>query len=345
MPRPRRGMFRRGASWYWRDRSSGRDIWHSLGPDFGAAVEEYDRLHRMRGRGSDSRALVRDAAREWLRVDLPVRRVASGLKAVASSVARHLIPFLGATKLCDLRDDHVREYAAFLARQTDTRTGRTWKPSTVKHALDELRRFLRWCEETGRIDRSPFPRGIMPRIARGEPRPYTDAEIATLCSLPGDLGFLCRWGIESMLAWRDLATSTAAMIDERGLLTCTRAKTGQISLVPVSSAIRAEIRLRIGPLVRYGAKSSGSATRAIRAASGIADFTLHRLRHTGASLRLRQGWTLDEVKAMLGHASVTTTEVYAGATRRMLEEKAARMPAQTVANAVAGRKRVERVMR
>lgn len=335
MPRPRRGMFRdsRYRGWLWRDRRGGRDVWHRLGEDFAKACAEYDRL-RGQAPSDASRAYIRDVAEQWIEIDVEERRVASGRKQIRGNVDRYLVPFLGNVRLCDLNDDHCRRYATHLGRAV-SRYDRPLKPSAIRHLLDELRRMLHWCELTKRVAHSPFPSEIVPKIRRAEPRPYTDAEVLILSTLPGKLGFVCRWGIESMLSWCDLAISTAAMIDHRGLLTCTRAKTGQRSVVPVSSAMRAEIRLRIGPiaLVPYSPTSSGSVTRSIRIASGIEDFTLHRLRHTGAMLRLRAGWTKDEVQVMLGHASVKTTEIYAGVTERMLVEKAARMPAQSTVNA------------
>lgn len=336
MPRARRGMFRdpRYRGWLWRDRRGGRDVWHTLGENFAEACAEYDRL-RGQAPADASRAYVRDVAEEWLAIDVEERRVASGRKQLRGNVDRYLVPFLGTVRLCDLNDDHCRRYAAHLKTVVSERTKRPFRPWQIRKLLDELCRMLNWCEQTKRVARSPFPKRLKPRIPRGDidGKVFTDEEVAILCALPGKLGFLCRWGLESMLAWSDLVRSTAAMIDDKGILCVTRAKTGQISLVPVSRAMREEIRLRIGPLVTYSPKSGGSAMNAIKRKSGIKGFTFHRLRHTGATLRIRAGWSTEEVALMLGHTNVTTTQIYARASRRMLEEKAARMPAQSAVNA------------
>jgi integrase len=50
---------------------------------------------------------------------------------------------------------------------------------------------------------------------------------------------------------------------------------------------------------------------AIQETTGIKDFTLHVCRHTYASRLLRKGRRLEEVRDLLGHASIVTTQIYA----------------------------------
>lgn len=309
-------------------------MWHNLGDTYDEACEEYDRLQRTRGSLVGTRALIRDIVEDWLKLDIARRRGTDSRKGAEYYTREHFVALLGVLRLSDLRDDHCREYANYLA-------GLGWKKSTERLALKLFVQFLRWCEKTGRVERSPFPADAMPKAPRrGEPKALTDDEVRRVCSIPGPLGFLCRWGIESMLSWCDLSRSTAAMIDEKGILTYTRAKTGVVSIVPIGAAMREEIRLRIGPkgrkgpLLDYAPKSDAAVIRDVRSNSGVGAFTLHKMRHTGAMLRLRAGWTLEEIQVMLGHTSVSTTQIYAKANRAMIEEKAKRMPAQTVVPAV-----------
>ena len=44
--------------------------------------------------------------------------------------------------------------------------------------------------------------------------------------------------------------------------------------------------------------------------------TAHSLRHTAATLNLLNGATLEETQQLLGHASITTTQIYAHALER-----------------------------
>lgn len=45
--------------------------------------------------------------------------------------------------------------------------------------------------------------------------------------------------------------------------------------------------------------------------AGIADFRIHDMRHTYASWLAQSGVTLHQIRDLLGHASVKTTEIYA----------------------------------
>ena len=60
------------------------------------------------------------------------------------------------------------------------------------------------------------------------------------------------------------------------------------------------------PLTYYG---FSSVIRRIKEGSGV-DFHAHELRHTYATLMIKQGVNLIDLKHLMGHASVTTTEIY-----------------------------------
>lgn len=54
--------------------------------------------------------------------------------------------------------------------------------------------------------------------------------------------------------------------------------------------------------------------------------TPHKLRHSFASALVEAGRSIDEVKELLGHASIATTQIYVHASRRRLEEAASALP-------------------
>lgn len=78
------------------------------------------------------------------------------------------------------------------------------------------------------------------------------------------------------------------------------------------------------------------AIRALQAATGMEDFTLHVCRHTYASRLLRGGARLIEVSKLLGHKDLETTQIYAHLEQDNLDDAVKFLPAWNVgATAVA----------
>ncbi|WP_169311726.1 tyrosine-type recombinase/integrase [Marinithermus hydrothermalis] len=63
--------------------------------------------------------------------------------------------------------------------------------------------------------------------------------------------------------------------------------------------------------------------------AGLEDWhriTPHKLRHSYASALVEAGRGINEVKELLGHSSISTTQVYVHVSQRRLEEAARTMP-------------------
>lgn len=56
--------------------------------------------------------------------------------------------------------------------------------TTVWHVLSDARCLFRWAEDEGLVDRSPFPRRVMPRLPERPPGRLTDEEVAQLLAIP-----------------------------------------------------------------------------------------------------------------------------------------------------------------
>src|SRR5687767_6946191 len=80
-------------------------------------------------------------------------------------------------------------------RQALELEGRGASLQTVAHVLSDVRCLLRWCEDTGLVTRSPFPRRLLPRIQERPPDRLNDEQIRILCALPDPHGFACRLAI------------------------------------------------------------------------------------------------------------------------------------------------------
>ena len=321
MPRLPRGMFKRGPCFYARIFEGGRERRKSLGRDFGKAVTM---LHRLRAGIPllTPQATVAAMGRRWLETDVRTRRTERGRREAASCFRRFTEPLLGHLRITEVRPDHLRELRIWIEGIGAGSQHRPFKPETVRHYLKEVRRFLNWLVDAGYLDRSPFPRGIMPRVPERPPDRLTEEEVTQLLGVAEPYRFAIRLALATGLRWGELAQVQAKDV-ERGTLVVVAGKTGRVRRIPLPPDLVVEIAGRVGRLVPFSQTSKGSFTRIVRRESGVGRFHPHMLRHTAACWWLEAGMTLPAVQELLGHASVVTTQRYSrlsdAAVRRELE--------------------------
>lgn len=101
---------------------------------------------------------------------------------------------------------------------------------------------------------------------------------------------------------------------EMGVLKYLRAKTTVEIVVNLNlwalEAIADLEAMKNGPLIFHGIKSAKSAYKVASAKSGI-NVTPHMLRHSFATWALSEGESIEKISATLGHASISTTQIYA----------------------------------
>lgn len=117
------------------------------------------------------------------------------------------------------------------------------------------------------------------------------------------------------LTWQRVQGNTATLIGKGG-------KERTVPLLP--QAIKAMGPSRdIGPVfIQFNDLSKYSkAFKAIARECGIEDIHLHNLRHTAATQMVESGVEIRYVQEMLGHSSVTTTEIYTKVVQKTLREK------------------------
>jgi integrase/recombinase XerD len=234
----------------------------------------------------------------------------------------------------------VADYAADLrAPPRDAAAGRA--PASVARALVAVRSFHRFCLDEALAARDPADDVAPPRVAAGIPKPLSEPEVEALLAAPaadGPTGTRDRAILEALygagVRISELVGLDRADLDlDRGALRVL-GKGGKERLVPLGGPARAAVAayLAVGrpALERPGARGrSGDAVflnarggrltrqgvwglvRAAGSRAGLGERVYpHVLRHSCATHMVDRGADIRVVQELLGHASLSTTQVY-----------------------------------
>lgn len=324
---PKNMIHRKDRPGFWFQRKvGGRRIRRFLGTDYQEACLRLKQL-----KGSDiplTDVSVGEAAKRWLASYIATSRNEKGRKLAAKRVERHLVPALGNYLVARLTSEHLRGYRLNLEKKG-------LSVQSVSHLLSDVRCFLRWCEETGLVNRSPFPRRLMPRLQERTPDRLTDEQAEVVRGLPGSYGFVCRLALGTGMRWGELTRAQASDV-ERGFIVVAKTKSSRVRRVPLDHELLAEIRTHVGRLVPFNENSPGSFNRTVRNMTGFTHFHVHQLRHTMACCWLEQGGSLAALQQVLGHASIVTTQRYAKLTDEIVMAERLKMGEKATRKATSG---------
>ena len=234
------------------------------------------------------------------------------------------------TDLASVGEETVTRYVAFLFNAG-------YSPRSIMRFCSSLRHLYRFMAEEGMIPENPTDVLETPRAFRLLPKYLTDAEVEALLSLPD---------VETPMGQRDKAMiellyATGLRVSELihlkvndlNMAECfliTFGKGAKERLVPFTDTARdwVERYLNDGRIATLKGKESfvlflnrfgnglsrqgfWKILKAYGRRIGIADkLSPHTLRHTFATHLLEHGADLRAVQMMLGHSSITTTEIY-----------------------------------
>jgi integrase/recombinase XerC/integrase/recombinase XerD len=298
MPKLPKNMVKRGSSYYFRQMVNSRLVRVSLGPDYQEACRRLRSLKR--DPIPPDQVTVGEAARRWLSGYVPTVRRAKDVPLAAQRVRDYLLPSLGHVLLARLSAEDLRAYRLRLEK---TRLS----SQSVRHVLSDCRCLLNWCEDAGLVDKSPFPRRLLPRIQERPPDRLSAEEVAAVCALPDPHGFLCRLLVGTGLRWGELVRAMTSDISE-GVLIVHQTKSGKVRRVPLPPQLQRELRNRVGRLCPM--KNADGFAKTVRRHTGIERFHAHQLRHSFACRWLEAGGSLAALQEILGHASIVTTQRY-----------------------------------
>ncbi|MEW8186328.1 MAG: tyrosine-type recombinase/integrase [Candidatus Thiodiazotropha endolucinida] len=223
-------------------------------------------------------------------------------------------------QLASITEEHIREWV------TDQRTEGA-APSSINRYLSHLSKLFKLAMHWGRegrvvVERIPY----MPRQKEGRNRRHrvvTEEELAkvvqTLKASPRpshretaplfpvliDLG--CRLSEATNLTSEDIDW-------ESGTVIFWETKNGRPRRVPMTERVKGILKGHEGRIFRFDKYRAVTAWAYAREIIGLKldkRFVIHALRHTCATRLLNNGANLEQVQAWLGHADITTTQIYA----------------------------------
>ncbi|ETK07221.1 integrase [Tannerella sp. oral taxon BU063 isolate Cell 1/3] len=261
------------------------------------------------------------------------RRSDSGLRDFVRSRGESDIP------IPTLAPDFFDAYRFFLKR-------RGYAASTTNRYLHWLGRLMRRAIARGVIRFNPFE-GVRYETEKYRPRFLQKHEVERLLAFPvrDEATELSRrmflFSVFTGLAYADLRTLRRSQIETDGAgrpyIRKARQKTHEESLIPLHPIAEQLLSLylkddktedrRIFPDASYFLLTHR--LKAIGKACGLHEpLTFHVGRHSFGTLTLEAGISMESIARMMGHASVTTTELYARITDQKISEDVDRLIAR-----------------
>ncbi|MGE0210113.1 MAG: tyrosine recombinase XerC [Parvibaculaceae bacterium] len=251
----------------------------------------------------------------------------------------------GEPRLADLEALRTADFRAFLARRRNEGAG----SRTLARQLSAIRSFFRHCERSGFLSNPALAALAAPKRPHAVPKPLSvDAAMRALEDV--EEGERAPWveardlAVLTLLYGCGLRISEALDLDRRqapereGEVLTVLGKGNKTRLVPVLPAAVEAIRryLKLCPATlgprdplfigvrggRLNARNIQLLMQRLRGALGLPETaTPHALRHSFATHLLSAGADLRSIQELLGHASLSTTQLYTEVDRaRLLEQ-------------------------
>lgn len=249
-------------------------------------------------------------------------------------------------ELCDLSHYKMRCYLAWLKEKG-------YRRSTIARKLSATRSFLRFLHKEGQLASGSWACVTRPRQEKALPHFLYDHEVTKLLETPDEgtlLGFRDRTILELIYAGGlrvgELVGLTPESLQLEERLVKVKGKGCKERILPIGRAAAAlleEYLERVRPaLIALNRNDSGKSVsglfinhrggtltdrgvrviflKYIRRVSSQENLTPHSLRHSFATHLLERGADLRVVQELLGHESVSTTQIYTHVTGKRLQE-------------------------
>jgi integrase/recombinase XerC len=224
------------------------------------------------------------------------------------------------------------DFRAYLA----SRRGEGLASTSIAREVSALRTFFAWARRQAGLECHGIAGLKAPKLPRRVPRPVAADDAQALVDVVGDAAtlpwvaardtavLLLLWGAGLRISEALSITGAALPLGEALAITGKRGKMRMVPLLPiVGQAILDYVKLCPWPVARDAPLFRGikggpldpgivrAAIRAARPALGLpASATPHALRHSFATHLLAGGADLRQLQELLGHASLSSTQIY-----------------------------------
>lgn len=279
------------------------------------------------------------------------------LRAYRRDLERYLrtLAAAGVGDLADVTEAHVQQHLASL--RTGEGDQRSLAPASAARALSAVRGLHRFAHQEGLTGTDPGRDVPPPTPPRRLPRALTVAQVQQLLAAAGDptvaggpIGLRDRALLEFLYGTgARISEAVSAAVDDVDVAQAAvtlHGKGGRTRVVPIGRyalaavgdwltagrpvlAKRARAHRRVGPFLFLNARGGGLTRQGawgilkavgVRAGLSAEEISPHTLRHSYATHLLDGGADVRVVQELLGHASVTTTQVYTLVTVERLRE-------------------------
>lgn len=313
------GLYRRGNVWWGRKQIASREIRRSLRTsDRAEARRRYKawvEALTAAAFGGAERVTWVDAVGQWAAEYLPSEAVKPSVAARYLTSIRQIAPTVRDLYIDQITRRKVAEIIS--ARRKEGASN-----ATIRRDLTALSSVLRFAVSQTWLDANPareFDRSVIRERRRPFALPTQDQIDAVLAKLSPMARRLATLALHTGMRLGELTSLEWRQIDlERGAITLTKTKSGRPRVVPLDEIAAGTItgtprKLRC-PLVFWhdDGQPYSQFSRIFARAAKQAKYpaTFHGFRHIYAIRYLQAGGSIYELQAILGHSSVSTTEVY-----------------------------------
>jgi len=246
------------------------------------------------------------------------------------------------------------------------RAERHWKTATYRTYYMSLVVFFRWCVKLGYIETNYVKNIELPKLDKSLPKRLKKEDAYTLLEIVYNYPYTHKYlkyrnhaifatFLYTGLRKSELINLKLADVDLENLTLFVRqGKGNKDRIVPISYTLAQSLRRYLKKRSKYGKTCPEFFTASNRnagfTASGLNHltdqlkkvvnfpFTIHKLRHTFATLMLEGGCDIYSLSKMMGHSDIKTTTIYLSATAEHLRNQMIKHPMESTQSLQIGKK-------